>query len=187
MSESKKVIPKPTIRTTPPVKPPQSPLDRVEPEEKKIEEVGEVIPEVVEAETEEALSSDGVETDLVKRGLGLLIDFLIAGFIGGFLGLITGSDLLQYVALGVVMLLRESVPFLDGQSVGKKVMKIRAVKEDGASLSGDWVTGAIRNLLFFSPVTAVIECFIMLSRSGNVEAGKRLGDDWAKTKVIAVD
>lgn len=191
MDDHEKKIPKPTIRTTPPVKPPTSPLDRVEPKvekpenAQKTEKVEDSEPELDGAES--MTSADGVEKDLVKRLLGLLIDAIAVGFIGFLVDTITGSGFLQYAVMGLVMLTRDSLPFLDGQSLGKKAMKLRAVREDGSSLSGDWATGATRNLLFAIPVLGVVECFIMLSRSGNVGAGKRLGDDWAKTKVIAVD
>ncbi len=188
MAEDKKAIPKPTIKTAPPVRPPVSALDQAEPDQSspsKLAPAAEPKSEPEPVEEISASASDGVETDLVKRLLGLLIDGIAASFIGYLVLLITGSGFLQYAVIGLVMLTRDSLPFLDGQSIGKKAMRIRAVSEEGASLSGDWVTGATRNLLFAVPLLGVIECFIMLSRSGNVGAGRRLGDDWAKTKVIA--
>ncbi len=180
MAEEKKSIPKPTIKNSPPEKPPVTSLDFDEPEPQKVEKEK-------DSTSEPVVPSDGVETDLVKRLLGVLIDGVVAGFIAFIVLKITGSSFLNYAVMGLVMLTRDSLPFLEGQSLGKKVMKTKAVKEDGSSLAGDWVTGATRNILFAVPVAGVVECFTMLSRSGNAGAGKRLGDDWAKTKVISVD
>lgn len=179
MDEKKSAIPKPTIRNTPPVKPPVTALDMAE---SKVPEVKEEVPPL-----SPSMDGDGVETDLVKRFLGVFIDGAVAGVVAYLLGAMTGSMVLQYLTWGLIMLTRDSLPIFDGQSLGKKVMKIKAVKEDGSSLSGDWVTGAMRNLLLAIPVVGLVECLIILTRSGNAEEGLRLGDDWAKTKVIAVE
>ena len=178
MSEEKKSIPKPTIKTTPPVKPPVTSADTV------VEE-----PKAPEIEKEEPpVSAPGdVEVDLVKRFLGGFIDGIVALLVGYLILKISGSEFLRWVAVGLVMLIRDSLPVLNGQSLGKKVMKTKAVKLDGSSLSGDWVAGATRNILLAIPVAGVIECFILLTRSSNPGAGMRLGDDWAQTKVISID
>lgn len=180
MTEKKNSIPKPTIRNTPPVKPPVTSVDTEEPKTPEVKK--EESPPPAPASTPE-----GVEIDLVKRFLGALIDGVVAGIIAFIVGAITGSIFLQYLVWGLVILVKDSLPVLEGQSIGKKVMKIKAVKEDGSSLSGDWITGATRNILLAIPVVGIVECFIILTRSGNPGAGLRLGDDWAKTKVISVD
>jgi len=179
MTEKKDPIPKPTIRNTPPEKPPLTTADIEEPK----------APETEKVEKEEAPlpAPGGVETDLVKRCLGFFIDVIVAVTVAFLVGAITGSSFLQYLAWGLVMLTKDSLPILEGQSIGKKIMKTKAVKEDGSSLSGDWVTGATRNILLAIPFAGLAECFIILTRSGNPETGLRLGDDWAKTKVISVD
>jgi len=183
MSEKENSIPKPTIRNTPPVKPPVTSVD--------VEE-----PKVADIHEEEDLGSGEmpnqgvdptVETDLVKRFLGIFIDGVVAGVIASVIGFATGSGFLQYATMGLVMLTRDSLPILEGQSIGKKIMKTKAVKADGSSLSGDWVTGATRNILFALPYVGLVEGFIFLSRSGKPESGFRLGDEWAKTKVISVE
>lgn len=185
MTEKNNPIPKPTIRNTPPVKPPVTSADTDT--ETHTEEVKAPEPGNIAKEETPLPAPKGVETDLVKRFLGVFIDAIVAGVIAFIVGAITGSSFLQYLSWGLVMLTRDSLPMLDGQSIGKKVMKTKALKEDGSSLSGDWVTGATRNLLLAIPLVGIVECFIILTRSGNPEAGLRLGDDWAKTKVISVD
>ena len=176
MTERGNSIPKPTIRTTPPVKPPVTSVDIERPK----------VPEVKKEEYRTS-APKVVETDLVKRFLGALIDALVAGTVAFIVGTITGSAFLQYLAWGLVILTRDSLPILEGQSIGKKIMKTKAVKEDGSSLSEDWITGATRNILLAIPLAGFAECFIILTRSGKREAGLRLGDNWSKTKVISVD
>ncbi|MFT6179365.1 MAG: putative RDD family membrane protein YckC [Akkermansiaceae bacterium] len=180
MTEKKNPTPKPTIKNTPPIKPPVTSVDAGEPKapEVKKEEPPTLAPASISKE---------VETDLVKRFLGALVDGIVAVVVGSIIGFVTGSDFLQYITFGLVMLVRDSLPMLEGQSIGKKVMKTKAVKEDGSSLSGDWATGATRNILMAIPLAQLVECFVILTRSGNPGAGLRLGDEWAKTKVISVE
>lgn len=78
---------------------------------------------------------------------------------------------------------RDGLPFLDGQSVGKKVMKIRAVTEDGQPLTNNWSPVIVRNIVLFIPFFAIIELVVMLNNPQKL----RLGDQWAKTKVISVE
>jgi len=181
---SDKPIPKPTIRNTPPTKPPVLSSDIGEPEVPEA-------PKEVEVKKEETLekisTSEGIETDLVKRFLGAFVDIIIAGVLASIIGKLSGISFLTYLVWGLVMLTKDSLPFLEGQSLGKKVMKMKAVKEDGSSLSADWISGATRNILLAIPVAGVIECFILLTRSGNPGDGLRLGDDWAKTKVVSAE
>lgn len=76
---------------------------------------------------------------------------------------------------------RDSIPFFDGQSIGKKVMKLKALTLDDKPLTGDWKTGVIRNIPM---IIAPIELVVLLTREEKADRGRRLGDEWAKTKVI---
>jgi len=82
------------------------------------------------------------------------------------------------------MVCRDSLQFLGGQSVGKKAMKIRAVTLDGSSLVNNWEPALIRNAILAIPVFPLIELFVLITREGKPEQGRRLGDEWAKTKVV---
>lgn len=93
------------------------------------------------------------------------------------------GSLAYLVGLGYI-LTKDSLPFLDGQSIGKKVMKLRAVTADGQPLTGNWEKGILRNVFF--AVIAPVELVILLLREDKPEKGRRLGDDFAKTKVIVV-
>jgi uncharacterized RDD family membrane protein YckC len=90
------------------------------------------------------------------------------------------GSLASLAGLGYI-LTKDSLPFLGGQSIGKRVMKLRAVTADGTALTGNWEKGILRNaFLLISPV----ELVILLLREDKPEKGRRLGDDFAKTKVI---
>ena len=79
---------------------------------------------------------------------------------------------------------RDSLPFLGGQSVGKKAMKLRVVTQQGASLVNNWEAALIRNAVLAIPLFGFVELIILLTREDKPERGLRLGDEWAKTKVI---
>ena len=79
---------------------------------------------------------------------------------------------------------RDSLPFLGGQSIGKKAVKIQAVTLEGTSLVGNWNSAIARNLVLIIPLFVLVELFVLLTREDKPERGRRLGDEWAKTKVI---
>ena len=81
---------------------------------------------------------------------------------------------------------RDSLPFLGGQSIGKKAMHLQALTLDGESLAGNWQPGLLRNVALAIPLFAFVELFILLTREDKPEHGRRLGDEWANTKVIVV-
>ena len=122
---------------------------------------------------------------LNTRIIAALIDSAISGIPSAVLGHL--SPVLGQLCwlLGFAYLLtRDSLPFLGGQSIGKKVMKLKAVTLDGQSLVNKWEPAVIRNLsLLISPV----ELYILFTREGKPNQGTRLGDEWAKTKVIVAE
>ena len=82
------------------------------------------------------------------------------------------------------MITRDSLPFLGGQSVGKKAIKIKVVTMDGQSLAGNWEKSAIRNAALSIPFFPLVELLILLTREEKPDRGRRLGDEWAKTRVM---
>lgn len=146
-------------------------------------------PEIKEALKKEA-EGDEPESDLapfntrviaavidVLIAIGLLIALLIV--LPPFMGGVTWA-----VGIGY-LLTRDSLPFLGGQSVGKKAVHLRVQTLEGKSLTGNWQTGLIRNALLCLPGVGVfLELYILLSREGKPDQGRRLGDEWARTKVI---
>ncbi len=115
------------------------------------------------------------KADNGSRIVATIIDFMVSGacwfipFVGWFAGF-------------AYILTRDALPFLDGQSVGKKAMGLRAVTEDGQPLTNNWGPCLIRNIVLYIPVFALIELIVLVTNDN----GLRLGDQWAKTKVISV-
>jgi uncharacterized RDD family membrane protein YckC len=110
-----------------------------------------------------------------NRILAYVIDALVAGAI-------TMVPIVGWAVGLAYMVTRDALPFLDGQSVGKKVLKLRAVTNEGEPLTNNWNQGIIRNVVLIIPFFPLVELIVWLT---NAEK-KRLGDQWAKTKVIAV-
>jgi uncharacterized RDD family membrane protein YckC len=113
---------------------------------------------------------DGV----IATGIAILLAYFVPFF----------PDKLAWLVALAYIVARDSLPFLGGQSVGKKAMKIQVVTLEGKSLVGDWQTAAIRNGPLIIPLFAFVELYILLNREEKPERGRRLGDEWAKTKVI---
>ena len=124
---------------------------------------------------------------MAKRFLAVLIDAIAISVVAILVGILTSSGTLRFLVNAALFLTRDALPMLDGQSIGKRVMKIKAVRLDDSPLTGDFKTSVTRNILFVIPVVGLVECIIFLTRNGGPQAGTRLGDDWAKTKVISVD
>lgn len=102
----------------------------------------------------------------------------IAAFIDGIIGCVP--------ILGLVyMLTKDALPFLNGQSVGRKIMKIKCVTADGQSMSGQWGPCIIRQIVLWIPFFGLVELFMVLVK--NKDTGLRLGDEWAKTKVVVAE
>lgn len=115
-----------------------------------------------------ALASDG------KRIVAYLIDLapvILLGLISREIGTVLGL---------IYMVVRDGLPFLDGQSIGKRVMNIRAVTLDGASLANNWGPAIIRNIVLLIPFFPLVELVVLLTNKDK----QRLGDQFAKTMVI---
>jgi len=130
-------------------------------------------------------AATGPEADLGKRIAAAFIDFLVAMALAWAAGMLMSR--LSYPVWIAYMLTRDSLPFLDGQSIGKKALNLRAVSESGKSLSGDWNAGLIRNIPMAIPFGALVELIVMLVNKDKPGGLRRLGDQWGKTKVVNVN
>ncbi len=139
-----------------------------------------------------------VKADLAKRFIAALIDGVIAAVVS-FIPLV-GS-----IAGAAYMLLRDGLEleFMDGRSIGKKVMKLRPITSDGSkmtiekSIRRNWMfaLGAFNGILLFIPILGWL-LIIVLSIAGLLiglfevfkvltdAEGRRLGDNMAGTKVV---
>ncbi len=89
--------------------------------------------------------------------------------------------IIGWIAGAIYSLTRDALPFLDGQSIGKKAMNIRAVTEDGLPLTNNWGPALIRNVVLLIPLFPLVELIVMLTN----DKKQRLGDQWAKTRVVS--
>lgn len=133
----------------------------------------------------ECETAAGLAAPFNTRAAAAIIDVVVAG------GLVmTATWMLPFLSrlgwlLGAAyMVSRDTVPFLGGQSVGKKAMKLKALTMDDQSLVGNWQVAFIRNGILMIPFFSLIELFVLLTREDKPERGRRLGDEWAKTKVV---
>jgi uncharacterized RDD family membrane protein YckC len=105
----------------------------------------------------------------------------MAALIDGVLGWAVST--VPYVGVFVALLYaftKDAWPILDGQSVGKRAMSIRVVKErTGESLTGDYLASVIRQVSLFIPLFNLVDACMVFS------AGRRrFGDRWAGTTVL---
>lgn len=109
--------------------------------------------------------------------MAFLIDVLV---------MLVVSALLQTpgVVLAVIYLLsRDGIPFLDGQSIGKKVLDLQAVDYKGDPLTNNWRPVVLRNVfLLVFPFFPTIELLVLLSHTD----GRRIGDQIANTRVVNI-
>lgn len=143
--------------------------------------------EKVAAETAQEVA-DVEETILHKRLLAGVIDAILAGALWGTLQAILPGTALDKLAAGVAcayLLLKDALPFLNGQSVGKKAMGLRAFSSTGKPLTNDYKASAIRNVLLIIPVMPLVELILLFKREDDAKQGLRLGDEFAHTMVKA--
>lgn len=182
------VIPPPNLSAPPPS--PPSPMDA---------KIGAGPPKMPQASAGEGgvkvtIRDGSGEDDALVQGIApfntrataAVIDWLVAfGIMLALLMILPSfASKLGWLAAIGYLITRDSLPFLSGQSVGKKAMKLKVVTLDDKPLTGNWEAGVIRNAVLAIPFFAFIELFILLTREDKPERGRRLGDEWAKTKVI---
>jgi len=108
----------------------------------------------------------------VDRFIAALLDGLIFAFTYlPFIGLL-------FWLLGFAYnLVKDALPFLDGQSLGKKVMKLRVLDIDTMKpITNLYDKSAVRYLALFLLID-----FVLIFTSPNY---RRLGDQWARTIVV---
>ncbi|MGD2247462.1 MAG: RDD family protein [Candidatus Methanofastidiosia archaeon] len=131
------------------------------------------------------------------RIVAVIIDYIVIVVIVGILGMIIGFSLVAAGRFGVSMvpliLFIGVVPFLyytffeaymNGQTVGKMLVKIKVVKEDGSPI--DIVDALIRNVLRIIdslPVLYLLGLVLIASS----DKKQRLGDIVAKTVVVKAE
>jgi len=119
-----------------------------------------------------------------QRALAGIIDLIVASVFNSLLQASINFDFNFSIGIGFLgaayMLVRDALPFLDGQSIGKKIVKIRAVDlETGESLKNNWGASIVRSVSLIIPFINVVDSFMVFSASK-----QRFGDKWGKTIVV---
>lgn len=108
----------------------------------------------------------------MDRILAGLIDWLIIALFSA-----TGFGAIIGLAY---LLTKESLPIFDGQSIGKKLVKIQVVDNDTYQpIKNKYEKSLIRNISLLIPVFQFIDALMIFSSDR-----KRFGDQWANTMVI---
>ncbi len=135
-------------------------------------------PAKLDSDEEEEGPKPGTDAAFDTRVIAAIIDAFVAAAV---YMVIPRIGWLVWIAY---FLTRDALPFLEGQSIGKKIMKLKAVTLEGKSLSGDWQSSIVRNIPLAIPFFGLVELFILFTRKDGSGPLRRLGDEWAKTKVI---
>ena len=144
-------------------------------------------------ETATVFKQGASQPDYAKAEVGTR---LIAALIDAVLQWVVGLIPIVGGLIGAAyMLLRDGLP--DGQSLGKKVMKLRVVTLDGKK--ADYAASCKRNVIFAIPsiitiipivgwiiggILGVVVAVVEIVGVFNDPKGRRLGDKWANTQVI---
>jgi uncharacterized RDD family membrane protein YckC len=137
-------------------------------------------------DADEKIAGSGAPAAFNTRILAAVIDMAIScGLMVGAIWILPGfAEKLGWLIGAAYLVTRDSLPFLGGQSVGKTAMKLKVVTLDDKDLIGRWEAALVRNAVLAIPLFPLIELFVLLSREDTADRGRRLGDIWAKTKVI---
>ncbi len=131
---------------------------------------------------------DYPKVDVGNRVLAAVIDGVMSYIIGfiPIIGAIIGA---------AYMLLKDGL--FEGQSIGKKVMKLQVITE--GDVKADFAVSARRNVIFaipvivmivpvlgwiVAPILGLVILIIELLKVINEPKGRRIGDTWAGTQVI---
>ncbi len=140
------------------------------------------------------------KANLVKRFIAHFLDGLVAAFAAMLVGLLSGA--LGGITGALYFLVRDglSLDFMDQRSLGKRIMKLRPVRLDGAPMDLEasfrrnwmWALGGLSSSAFFGlgTILGIAAGVIGLYEVYKVVTdprGRRLGDEMAGTQVIEVD
>ena len=121
-----------------------------------------------------------IKAEPMQRLAAGIIDLIIMSVAASLIGFLPYSSYFFNPLMIAYFLLRDTLPFFDGKSIGKNLIGIRVVREkDFTKITDDYATGIIRNVLFFLPIVNIIDAFMIFSQER-----KRFGDRWAKTIVV---
>lgn len=108
----------------------------------------------------------------VERFLAALIDsFIVVLLSAAGIGIILGV---------AYFLTKDSLPFFEGQSLGKRLLKIKVIDTDTSKpIVNRYDTCAIRNVSLLIPIFQFVDALMVFSSDR-----RRFGDQWARTIVV---
>lgn len=125
------------------------------------------------------------KADALQRFIAAFIDGLVGYIPILILGMISYNlAMVGYLITIAYQLTKDALPSMGGlfggQSIGKKLMKIKVVKEGtGASIEGDWGSAIVRQVSLMIPFFNIVDALMVFT-----DDRKRFGDKWANTIVI---
>lgn len=124
---------------------------------------------------------DGEEANQANFQLASPADRFVAALIDGILiTIVSQVPVVGWIAGIAYHLTKDALPFLDGQSVGKKLMKLRVIDESsGDAITDKYDKAALRAISLYIPIFNIVDAAMVLS-----DERKRYGDKWASTIVI---
>lgn len=91
-----------------------------------------------------------------------------------------GGIYLGIIAALVYSFAKDALPYLNGVSIGKRIMGIRVVSyQDGRPITHDYKKAIVREIVTFIPLLNLIDIAFIFRGEG-----RRLGDEWADTIVV---
>lgn len=126
----------------------------------------------------------GVFERFVARFIDRLLAILFAGTILVFSNKIETNQSIGFV-IGILLpftylLTKDSLPFLNGQSIGKKLMRIRVIDyATGEAITGKYGKTVLREIVQWIPLLNFIDAVFIFS-----DTKQRLADKWVETQVV---
>lgn len=132
-------------------------------------------------ETSYSSVTTNVKADALQRFVAAVIDGIVGNVPFYLLMFMSSSLAMIGYAIGIAYFLtKDALPFLNGQSVGKKLMGIKVIKESGGQmLTNDYGTAITRQVSLLIPLFNLVDALMVFSNDR-----KRFGDKWAKTVVV---
>lgn len=125
------------------------------------------------------------KADALQRFVAAFIDGIVGYLPAWILAFISFKLLFVGYLIAIAYLLtKDAIPatsgFFGGQSVGKKLMKIKVIKEDtGQGIEGDWGASIVRQVSLLIPLFGFVDALMVFG-----DERKRFGDKWANTIVV---
>lgn len=117
----------------------------------------------------------------IARFIDRLLGFFFGVAIGAVISIVneTAGIIAGFGAFILYLFLKDTLPFLNGQSIGKKAMNLLVVDaNEGTGITGKYLKGFGREITTIIPLVSLIDAIMIFG------SNRRLGDDIAGTIVV---